>query len=268
MPFVTDPFLLRDRPVVDLIPIKFQLIGVLIFLVGTLTVFHLAFVHRKRTRRFWIKADFAYYFIGVLGLVGVTDNFQDLMYNLRLGLAERAFERHYETLLQQVDTLHTSLTGINYQNWAKQGSYLYTSPMGVPTPTALPAEAIPHFRAAALRFSQLMTALAGKERTEHWQHVLLQAKSAGDTGITVLDTDKNRVLGDFSELLSLEGTVTELRNSVTKDSVAEHELIELFIAPYLIALALALRISKASAEFFDRIQTSEEQSSSLPSNRP
>jgi hypothetical protein len=244
--------------VADLIPIKFQLIGVLIFLIGALTVFHLGFVRKKRTRRFWVKVDYAYYFIGVLGLAGITDNFQDLTYNLRLGLAERAFERRYQTLHQQVDTLDAALNGIDYQKWMKEGNYPYTSPSGGSTPIALPAEVIPHFRAATAWFSVLTTGLAGKERTERWRELLTQTENTGDTGITVLDTDKNGILEGFKHLLSLERTAAELRKQVTSDSASEHELVELFIAPYLIALALALRISKTSAEFFDRVLPFEE----------
>ena len=242
----------------DLI-LKFQLFGVLTFLVGALTVFHLSFVCTKSTRRFWAKADYAYYFIGVLGLMGITDNFQDLMYNLRLGQAEREFEQRYQTLHQQVDTLHAALNGIDYQKWAKEGNYQYTSPSpSGQAANALPLEAMPHFQAASTWISEVAAVLTSKDRPERWRELLTQAENAGDTGIPVLDSDKRGVLEGLKHLLSLEETVAEFKRYLAADSASEHELIELFIAPYLIALALALRISKTSAEFFDRVLPPEE----------
>lgn len=119
----------------------------------------------------------------------------------------------------------------------------------------MPLEATPQFQAASTWVSGLVAVFASKD-PERWRRLVTQAENMGHSGISVLEADRRVVLEDLKHLLSLEQRslhIAAYKGIIAADSASEHELIELFVALYLIALALALPISKTSADFFGRV---------------
>ena len=203
-----------------------------VFLLAILTVltvtFHIVFIFRRqRTARFWKAVDFVWLFAAVLGVAGA-------------GIKWRQFEAAYkyeEGLLRRAaadSALSGHIRGLTSSNSCEL------------------------FRAGKQPEASVASTCA---HAAHLEELLSRANVAADSSVSdALIEAAARILADkpfeqSSATLSrqIAGSVVSLRDSIralaTERQESQAELYTLAIAPYLLAIALALRFTKATADF-------------------
>jgi hypothetical protein len=200
-------------------------------LAAALLVFHGWLLRRPRPRWFWLSVDYVWFFAIAFGLVGSTATVRNLI------TAEQ-----YHEQLQHLDYLHRLA-----QDRAAETAFELSLMARLEA-----AEEAPHYREAAEWFRRLRQLLHAGYDPEQWENFRRADGAAkADDPLAVKDR-KAEALEALAELQAEEDKLAHMTSS-REPSAFENGVT--LVVPWIVAFALALRVTRVTAEILDTRKT-------------
>jgi hypothetical protein len=205
-----------------------------VVLVGSLGLFHLVLLRRPRPRAFWLAVDYAWFASIALGLIGTTVSARRLLVD---GDTDRQS--------QQVEYLWR-LAGDEAHD---QANFCYVQAERLRDRGRPGAD---HLDAAGNWFNDLSRVLATGARAPDWRRFVTATPPADESA---LPADVVRARQDIQvHLRRLDNEERALAELERVASTGDAERAVMLVLPWVVAVAVALRVTRVTAEVRDALR--------------
>jgi hypothetical protein len=214
----------------------FYLFPVLICILATI-FFHLFFINQTpQTKRFWIKVDYWWVSLGFISVIGATYSFKKEYSTARQPWHRQTIESYYNFYLDKLSHLgdyYLNPNGFDYEKFEDKTQSEKYKQAGLFFQNM-------HQNAKDFKYN-----IANQYSYNYLDTLNLKYKSFIDTINNAYIVSSSEGLNYFMKtMLETKRTIDKLESQIQKTSL---DWVLLFLSPFLFSIAIALRLTKVTA---------------------